>query len=270
MISTSEIPEQLNFLSTNFSAVLDNGYFKDLKVQRSIDRSSIAFNLDIVSYSEILKLKIPGTGLVLILNPDLENPIVENSVIPLALTWIWGIKQYLQKFKISNFSFSPESFFDQISSIFKISDEELLARAVNSIIDSANPLKQFVIDANIKYAGLNIPYPSDSNFAIAIANTVLAINSYPGLTVKTLLFQDYVINEDSNITFLHLTDLLHPFLGFDSVESFKNLLIPVLSASIQLSAGLEIPRTTLIPLKSNGEIESDPEIKTILLLRLVN
>lgn len=52
------------------------------KTKAAYLRQRGSYQLDIVSFSELLKLEIPGTGLVLSLNPDLENPNVDYSVIP--------------------------------------------------------------------------------------------------------------------------------------------------------------------------------------------
>ncbi len=70
------------------------------------------FGQTLVSYSELLKINIPGTGLVLLLNPDLENPNVDFSIIPIVITWDWGIQQFIKNFKLSSFSFKAEAFYD--------------------------------------------------------------------------------------------------------------------------------------------------------------
>src|SRR5205085_1427994 len=48
-------------------------------------------------------------------------------------------------------------------------------------------------------------------------------------------------------------------------DSVKRLFIPQVDASVQLSAGLEFPRTYLVPVKPNGEVEQDETVKTVLL-----
>ena len=65
LISTEQIPESLSFISSGINALLDNVYCRDLKVQRSSSTSSVSYHLDIISYSEILKLEIPQLSQVL-------------------------------------------------------------------------------------------------------------------------------------------------------------------------------------------------------------
>lgn len=82
VITTDQIPEHLNFLSEGINGLLDNVYYKNFIVDRSLNGASVSYRVDIVSYAETLKLEVPSTGLVLLLNPDLENPNVDYSVIP--------------------------------------------------------------------------------------------------------------------------------------------------------------------------------------------
>ena len=125
LVSPAQLPEELNFISSGVSSLLNNVYYKDLLIQRSLSTSSVSYQLDIVSYSEILKLEIPGTGLVLLLNPDLENPNTAQSVIPVSLTWSWGIQRYIRNFKVSSFSFQPQAFYELIFKITAIQDDAL-------------------------------------------------------------------------------------------------------------------------------------------------
>lgn len=74
VITTDQIPEQLSFISNGMDSILDKIYYKNFIVDRSINGASISYKIYIVSHAEILKLEIPGTGLVLLPNPDLDKP----------------------------------------------------------------------------------------------------------------------------------------------------------------------------------------------------
>ncbi len=265
LVSPDQLPEELNFISSGISGLLNNVYYKNLLIQRSSSTYSVSYQLDIVSYSEILKIDIPGTGLVLLLNPDLNNPNTEQSLIPVSLTWSWGIQQYIRNFKVSSFSFQPQAFYELIFKIAAIQDDALLISAAKIFIEDTNPLEKFAIDANAKYSGLNIPLPLNSDEEIA-ANTILtAIAAYPGETLYEILFQDYIIANTIDESLGNLNLLFFPLIGYDAIGSIKELFIPKLSASLQLSAGLEIPRSVLVPVKANGDLETDENIKTVLL-----
>ncbi len=265
VVSLEQIPEQLNFISEGINGLLDKIYYKDFIVDRSLNGASVSYRIDIVSYSEILKLEIPGTGLVLLLNPDLENPNVDYSIIPVSLTWEWGIKQYIRNFKTSGFSFQPQAFYDLIFKIATVQDDRLLLAAVDAFINNNNPLDKFAVDANTKYSGLNIPLPLNSDEEIAVNQILIAIEIYPDATLYEILLQDYIVASSLDESLENINLLFFPLIGYDAIGSIKDLFIPKLSASLQLSAGLEIPRSVLKPIKVNGEVELDENIKTVLL-----
>src|SRR5690606_15756379 len=119
--------------------------------------------------------------------------------------------------------------------------------------------------ANTKYSGLNIPLPLSNDEEIGAHEILTAIDAYPDTTLYEILFQDYILAGSLNESLENLNLLFFPLLGYDAIGSIKELFIPKIAATLQLSAGLEIPRSTLIPVKANGELEEDENIKTILL-----
>lgn len=265
IITTDTIPEELNFVTNGINSLLEKVHYKDFLVDRSLNGASISYRLDLISNSEILKIEIPGTELVLSLNPDLDDPNVNYSVIPIALTWRWGLQQYIKDFKINSFSFQPDAFYNLIFKITEVSDRSLLLSALNTFIEETNPLNKFVVDANTKYTDLNIPYPLNSDQEIAMSETLTAIDQHQSLTLYDILLQDYIIDTNLDNSLKNIDQLFFPILGYDTIENIKDLIIPKISASLKLSAGLEIPRSVLIPVKANGEVEEDESIKTVLL-----
>ena len=269
LISEDQIPENLTFLTNGLASLLENVHFKDLQVQRSFDNATIAYKLDIVSFSEILRLEIPGTGLVLTLNPDLDDPNVDFSVIPVTLTWHWGIQQYFRDFNVQNFSFTPQAFFDLVKKIFSLEEETMLLSITDGFINDPSPLSKFAIDANAKYPSLNIPIPLNSNQDLAINQILTAIDQYSGPSLFEIILSDYVIDgNNSDVSLQNLNRLLFPAVGTDAVSNIKELFVPRITASIELSAGLEIPRSVLVPIKANGELEEDENVKTVLIFEI--
>jgi len=266
ILSTENIPEELSFISDGLDAILDDIHFKDLIVERSSDGVTTSYSLDIVSYSRLLRFEIPGTGLVLILNPDLDNTNINYSVIPISFTWSWGIKKYFKNFKIRNFSWSADAFYKTILEIANISDEELLLSLLDSPVEYSDALSQFVLNVNSKYPDLNIPYPININQSIALDETILAFNQFSDTSLYTIVFKEYVNNaDDINDAIEKINKLFSSQFGNDIIGSIKDLFVPQMSASLHLSAGLEIPRSVLVPIKANGEIELDETIKTTLI-----
>lgn len=311
LISIDQIPEGISFISTDFDLLLKNIYYRNLKASNSVTNSTVLYELDIISYSQILRLEIPGTGLELILNPDLEDrqglTPSEYSVIPISLSWRWDLLSYIPDFKISNFSFSAAGFFDLLGKIVQLSQRELLINVLNKydaeqdyvenvdteLEDYTEPitgieyiptqnyepdpisnyalnfnsdlLETFVSDANTKYPSLNINLPLNTDSEIAFEDIISAFMA-SGINLYMSVFEMYLFDE-SNLedSLQNILDLFSYDLGNDSITLAKELLIPKISASLELSAGLEIPRSVLIPVKANGELEEDESIKTVLL-----
>ena len=138
-----------------------------------------------------------------------------------------------------------------------------LISAAKLFIEEANPLEKFAVDANVKYSGLNIPLPLNNQEELAANDILTAIDAYPDATLYEILFQDYIVAGSIKESLENLNLLFFPLMGYDAIGSLKDLFIPKLSASLQLSAGLEIPRSVLIPVKANGELELNEEIKTV-------
>ncbi len=269
LITPAQIPESLSFISSGINSLLEKIYYRDLKIQRSSSSATISYNLDIITFSELLKLEIPGTGLVLTLNSNLENPNDDINVIPLSFTWHWGIQQYIRNFKLTNFSFSSNDFYKLIFDLVNVSDLDLLLSTTSLLIETANPLDTFVQAANTKYPTLNIPYPLNTDNDIAINDTLTALAQNTTVSLQEIVFVDYVIDETSiENTLQNINFLFFPTLGANIIDSIKELLIPQVTATAQLSAGLEIPRKVLIPINANGEIETDEAIKTTLLFNI--
>lgn len=226
VITTDQIPESLNFIETGLDTVLDKVFFKDLKVQRSSNFSSAAYDLDIVIQSGVLKLEIPGTGLVLLLNPDLENPNADYSVIPVSLTWDWRILQYFRDYKVNSFSFSPKAIADLILDVAQVSDQSLLVTAAYNFISTSDPLDKFVVDANNKYSNLNIPYPLDADQNVTVTNILTAIDQYPDLSLYDLLLENYIIDPSNLSKSLQKVDqLFSSIVGYNIIEDVKALFI---------------------------------------------
>ncbi len=310
VITLGEIPEKLNFISDAFETMLNRIYFRNLQVNNSSsNKSGTFYELDLVSFSEILRIEIPGTGLALILNPDLETeePNSDYSVIPISLYWKWDILNYISSFKLSAFGFSPNSFFNLLLQVINHSDKELFIGILDFCLtetdyseeeqdleDSPVPgpipsqsftptydylpdtetgslfllelgqLEQFVTDAKAKYSSLAITQPLNSNPEIAYSDIRDAFTT-EGVDIFTALFDLYIFDDTSlDNTLSQVSGVFSSFLGNDAIGFIKDLLIPQITATAQLSAGLEIPRSALLPLNLNNEIIPG-DIKTRLI-----
>lgn len=89
-------------------------------------------------------------GLKFVLNRDFDNQGI--SSFPVTLQYNWPIIAYLKAFDLQNFSFTPREFYEMGLIVFNISEEQVLAHAINTLVTvtnpSTNPINQFVDDVN--------------------------------------------------------------------------------------------------------------------------
>ncbi len=310
VISTEKIPEKLDFISSGLNALLDKLYFRELSVNSFDSGSTSIIELDLISFSELLHLNIPGTGLVLTLNPDLE-PVAEDaetgySVLPITILWQWDLLNFISNFKLSSFSFTPKAFYDVILELTQLSDTQILNQLFNSFISEDGDIGEdilpnngsvltpdpepdqtyqeydpssladytpsidvvsldfFVTKLKEVHSTLSITQPLNSDPSVALEDVLSGIE-VAGLNIYQVIFEIFILDSTNlDNTFQNLKNVFSNNFKKDLVEEIKDLLIPQISATAQLSAGLEIPRSALIPLNSNNEIIPG-DIKTRLI-----
>jgi hypothetical protein len=65
VISLDQLPNALNFVTTEVDDILNKIFFQNLVVSQSNDGAFVSISLDIVSISQFLNFEIPGTGIIL-------------------------------------------------------------------------------------------------------------------------------------------------------------------------------------------------------------
>ncbi len=166
LITLDSLPEGVDFLKTIVDNVFNNIYYKDFQSSVSNDGSVAFYSLRIVTKDRIdCDLFF---GLKFILNRDFDDQGI--SSFPVTLHYSWPIIAYLKAFDLQNFSFTPREFYEMGLIVFNISEEQVLAHAINTFITvvnpSANPINQFVDDVNAELADVltsPIAYPTSNN-----------------------------------------------------------------------------------------------------------
>ena len=271
VISIDQLPGNLSFISDDINSLFSRIYYRNLYSQKSISKGYANFKIEIICLTDILNLTIPGTDLVIILNPDINDPSVDYSVLPLTVSYDLGILKYIPIFNLSSFSNSPEDFFSLIIQCFNFVPTDLLDSVLENFIDDPDPLTVFAENANAEYPNLNIPLPLNPDSTIAINDVINAIQERSGTTLNDIIYNDYLTaSSGDSDTFANLEVFFSQFLSSQDdssiIDTIKELFVPKLKASVQLSAGLQVPRSILIPVKPNGEIEPDESIKTTMIL----
>ena len=155
IIKPDDLPEFLSFIKTGLTSVLSKVYYKDYYFSKNISGSEAFYSLSIVSKTK-LALELPGTGISLVLNPDLQDGDI--SSFPITLYWNWEVLRFIKYFKANQFSFSIKDLFDVGLMVFDVSETSALRIATDLLITpntSQSSFQQLVEDINILY-GSNI------------------------------------------------------------------------------------------------------------------
>ena len=245
VISENDIPDILGFIKTGIVNLLDNIYFKDLQYDKSPKGDSAFYSLSVVSPKRI-DIEIPGTGIFLVLNPDLIDGGI--SAFPVTIEYQWKILAYLRSFSIGNFSFDPQQIFEVALRVLNVSEEQAIAHFINVYVqpinDSTSSLQQFVNDLNTLNPDWNLPAPTEQT---QLASIVTQIYSKSGRYASLVAFSAYLLSNDLQETSAKVKSFFQSFIPQDIDEYIKDIIIPKFRATLLLSAGIEFPRNILVP-----------------------
>ncbi len=245
VISENDIPDILGFIKTGIVNLLDNIYFKDLQYDKSPKGDSAFYSLSVVSPQRI-DIEIPGTGIYLVLNPDAVDGNI--SALPITIEYQWKILAYLRSFSVGNFSFDPQQIFEVALRVLNITEEQALAHFINAYVkpinDSVTSVQQFVNDLNKIDPDWNFPVPNEQT---QLTDIVTQIYSKSGRYASLVAFSAYLLSSDLQETAFKVKSFFQSLIPQDIDEYIKEIVIPKFRATLLLSAGIEFPRSILVP-----------------------
>lgn len=247
VMSQDDIPEILGFVKDGVLWLFDKIYYKDLQYSKSPRGDAASYSLSIVS-SDRLDIELPGTGIFLVLNPDLTGGDTAISSFPITIEYQWKILAYLRAFNLGSFSFTPEAFFETALRVLNITEEQALAQFINLFVipdnDTITPLQQFVSDIN-DYLGSSIPAPTDETKLSEVVKQIYISsgNSYSSIVACGT----YLVTNDVNETLANIKTYYQSFIPQNIDDFIKDVIVPKFRATLTLIAGIEFPRTMLIP-----------------------
>jgi hypothetical protein len=271
VVTLDDFPESLGFLKQAIEGLFSKIHYKDLQYKKSPKGDAAFYSLSIVSNK--LAIELFGSGISLVLNPDESETTDFNiSAFPVTVEYQWKILAYLRSFDLNNFSFTPQEFFELGLIILNISEEQALAKFINTFtvpIDEdtlaleqfVNDLKQYNNDPVIQ--SLNLTINEDSK----LTEVVQAINNHTGKYATLYAFGAYLLNNDLNETKKKLEVFFRSFIPTDIESYIKDILVPKVRATLTVSAAIEFPRKILYPYQDtdgNGIWEREPENSNVL------
>ncbi|MDF2933165.1 MAG: hypothetical protein K0R36_2496 [Chryseobacterium sp.] len=257
IVKPDDLPEFLSFIKTGLEAVLSKIYYKDYYFSKNISGSEAFYSLSIVSKTK-LALELPGTGISLVLNPDLQDGDI--SSFPISLYWNWEVLRFIKYFKANQFSFSIQDLFDVGLMVFDVSETSALRIATDLLItpnSSQSNFQQLVQDINILYGSNIIIDDYVNNKYQLLISEINTINQ----SVLPTVFGLYILSSNNLTAAKQKLNIFYSAFVPGDFESFiKELILPKIRATLTLTAAIEFPANILKPVDANGvEI---PNIKT--------
>lgn len=275
IVNEDDIPEILGFIKEGLVNLLGKIHYKDLQYNKSPRGDAAFYSLTIVSPKK-LAIEIPGTGIALVLNPDVTGGDYHISAFPITVEYQWKILGYLRSFNAQNFSFSPQELFEMALLVLNISEEQALANFINIFVEpideNTTSLQQFVNDINLQLS-LSIPLPTDET---VISEIVEEIFNQTGQYSSLIAFSVFLADDNADTILNNVKVYFKSFIPDDLDAFIKDILIPKFRATLTLIAGVEFPRNLLKPVYDSdgnnpfnpGEVIS-PEVKAARALSVI-
>ena len=270
VVSLDDFPESLGFVKQAIQQLFSKIHYKDLQYKKSPKGDAAFYSLTIVSNK--LGIELFGSGISLVLNPDETgtSPDFNISAFPVTVEYQWKILAYLRSFDFSNFSNTPQEFFELGLIILNVSEEQAMAQFINTftvpIDEFTSPLQQFVNDlkqlnSDPAIQTLNLPISDNTK----LSEVAQSINQHTGKYATLYAFGAYLLKNDLNDTKEKLGQYFRKFIPEDIESYIKDMLVPKARATLTVSAAVEFPRNILYPYKLNGAIwEREPDGSGVL------
>lgn len=246
VVTEEDIPDILGFIKKGVVNLLDKIYYKDLQYSKGPKGDSAFYSLSIVS--KRIDIEIPGTGISLVLNPDIKDNDSKISAFPITIEYQWKILAYLRYFSMGNFSFQPQQIFEVALRVLNITEEQAIAHFVNTFVQPEDqdltPLHKFVKDLNEKDSSLHLTVPTD---ATTVTEVVTDIFAKTGKYASLVAFGTYLLTSDLQETGEKVKTFFKSLIPQDIDEFIKDVIIPKFKATLMLSAAIEFPRSILKP-----------------------
>lgn len=245
IVSPEDFPDILGFIKEGITNLFDKIHYKDLQYSKSPRGDAAFYSLSIVSPNRI-DIEIPGTGIYLVLNPDIEGNDFNISSFPITIEYEWQILAYLREFSLGNFSFAPQEIFEIALRVLNLTQEQAIAQFINTFtepIDGASLLEQFKDDVE-QSLGIQI---IDVTEETKLTEIVESIYTEAGEYATLASFAVYILKNDLDETWVALKKFFRGLLPKDIEAYVKNILVPKFRATLLLRAAIEFPRSVLTP-----------------------
>lgn len=268
LITLDDLPESLQFLEAG-TQLLDDVYFRELQYKRSQKGDAAFYNLILVLNKEA-GFTVPGTDIEVLLNPGYV--MGDSTEIPLNLQYEWkllGLLKKISSFSPSEFAANPIAFFELGLDIVGLDSNQLLGTVLKQFTAEANPIdavNAFITDVNAKY-NTSVDPVSATNFTDAVIEALDSTTAAAQMDLFTMIYELYIEDADLDASLDNINQLFSDHFGGGGIVAYlKDMLIPSISASLELGVGVAFPRDYLIPVDPDQDYEpiEDANVRSML------
>lgn len=276
VISIDSLPEELSFVRDGIFELIEDVFLREYQIETSAKYNSIGAYVSVLVYKRI-DIEIPGTGVFLILNPEIDpEGDVTSSVIPISLQIDKGLLDKIGLTSLSSFSGSPSDYFKFISELLGLSDYLFYEITTRAILN--NDIQVLIDDINAYYSPTT---PISITNTDVLTNDILSLLieienndtlSDLELTAYDIIYTLYIENAPDTDTQISNVSNIFSYLFYDeTISEFFNKLRLKIHAELNISAAIEFPRSVLLPLMEDvanpGQFIVDPneDVKTLIL-----
>ncbi|WP_293787273.1 hypothetical protein [uncultured Pedobacter sp.] len=252
VITVDDLPEFLHFAENGLDQLLDKIHYKNLQYSKSQRGDSAFYSLDIVTSN--IGIDLPF-GMRLVLNPDLDGDSSISS-FPVSLQYQWEMLAFLRAFKVQNFAFTPEAFYELGLQIFRITEDEVIAHILNYFVEdkeTETKFEQLLDSVNVVY-GTNLSFQPDEEPTVDKVVTLINNEASIPKSVSAVMFGIYIADTQGEEARERLQQFYNRLVPNGIEDYIKQLITPKLKATLKLSAGIAFPRKILKPVDANGTL----------------
>ena len=254
IVSEDDFPEILGFIKDGILNLFERIHYKDLQYNKSARGDAAFYSLSIVSPNRI-DIEIPGTGIFLVLNPDVTGGDSNISAFPITVEYEWQVLAYLREFSLGNFSFAPQEIFEMALRVLNINQEQAMAHFINTFtvpVAGQTPLEKYKEDVEQEFDIQILDVDTETKLSEIAESIYEQTNKYSTL----INFGTYILTSDIDETGEKLKRFFKGLLPGDIEAYVKDILIPKFRATLLLTAAIEFPRNILKPVYPEEHINA--------------
>lgn len=244
LLNEGDLPDNIDYLKEKVADLLSHIHFKDYIYNSSPKRDSVSSSLKIVIQNK-LGLTIPGTGINLLLNPDVSGDQI--SAIPITFEYHWKVLALINDLEGNLANLSVHNLFSCSLELLNLTEEDVIQGFIDTFAKPNNSetsrLQQFINDLN-QIENVQLP---DENQLSGLSELISILKYQCNTDASITVFEYYILDDNRDTVLFKIWSLLGNIIPRDINSFIKDYLFPKYKVSALLTLGIDFPRKILQP-----------------------